>query len=54
MAVKVYDAIVVGTGAGGGTAFKLLCEAGLNVVALNSGPHPILPKTIAVIARSTT
>ena len=36
---KVYDAIVVGTGAGGGTAMKLLCEAGLNVLALNSGPR---------------
>ena len=39
MATKVYDAIVVGTGAGGGTAMKLLCEAGLTVLALNSGPR---------------
>jgi choline dehydrogenase-like flavoprotein len=39
MAQQVYDAIVVGTGAGGGTAIKLLCEAGLRVVALNSGPR---------------
>jgi len=37
--VKVYDAIVVGTGAGGGTAIKILCEAGLKVLALNSGPR---------------
>ncbi len=36
---KVYDAIVVGTGAGGAMAMKLLCEAGLNVLALNSGPR---------------
>ena len=39
MLPKVYDAIVVGTGAGGGMAIKLLCEAGLNVLALNSGPR---------------
>src|SRR6266700_4064630 len=39
MAAKVYDAIVVGTGAGGGTAMKILCEAGLRVCALNSGPR---------------
>jgi choline dehydrogenase-like flavoprotein len=35
---KMFDVIVVGTGAGGGTAMKLLCEAGLKVCALNSGP----------------
>ena len=39
MPTKVYDAIVVGTGAGGGMAMKLLCEAGLSVLALNSGPR---------------
>lgn len=39
MARKVYDVIVVGTGAGGGTAMKVLCEAGLSVLALNSGPR---------------
>ncbi|MBJ88403.1 MAG: hypothetical protein CMO98_00945 [Woeseia sp.] len=39
---KQYDVIVVGTGAGGSTAIKALCEAGLNVVALNSG-RPINP-----------
>ena len=39
MATKLYDAIVVGTGAGGSTAMKLLCEAGLQVCALNSGPR---------------
>ena len=35
----MYDAIVVGTGAGGGTAIKVLCEAGLSVLAVNSGPR---------------
>ncbi len=44
MATKVYDVIVVGTGAGGGMAMKLLCEAGLNVIALNSGPRTIPAK----------
>ena len=39
MATKIYDAIVVGTGAGGGMAMKLLCEAGMSVLALNSGPR---------------
>jgi choline dehydrogenase-like flavoprotein len=37
MAQKTYDAIVIGTGAGGGMALKTLCEAGLSVCALNSG-----------------
>lgn len=34
---KQYDVIVVGTGAGGSTVIKALCEAGLSVLALNSG-----------------
>jgi len=37
MARQIYDVIVVGTGAGGGMAIKTLCEAGLEVCALNSG-----------------
>ncbi|MCZ6778957.1 MAG: GMC family oxidoreductase [Acidobacteria bacterium] len=37
MTRKIYDVIVVGTGAGGGMAIMRLCEAGLNVLALNSG-----------------
>lgn len=40
---KTYDVIVVGTGAGGGTAIKQLCEAGLSVLALNAGPR-IVPE----------
>lgn len=32
-----YDAVVIGTGAGGGMAIKTLCEAGLKVCALNAG-----------------
>jgi choline dehydrogenase-like flavoprotein len=39
----MFDAIVVGTGAGGGTALKILCEAGLNICAVNSGPR-IVPE----------
>lgn len=35
---KTYDVIVVGTGAGGGIAIHTLCKAGLEVLALNSGP----------------
>ncbi len=34
---RVYDVIVVGTGAGGGMAIKTLCEAGLSLLALNPG-----------------
>jgi choline dehydrogenase-like flavoprotein len=37
MAKKIYDVIVIGTGAGGGMAIKTLCEAGLKVCALNAG-----------------
>ena len=37
MAQKIYDVIVIGTGAGGGMAIKTLCEAGLKVCALNAG-----------------
>jgi choline dehydrogenase-like flavoprotein len=37
MAQTTYDAIVIGTGAGGGMAIQALCEAGLKVCALNGG-----------------
>ena len=39
MPTKIYDVIVVGTGAGGGMAMKILCEGGLSVLAINSGPR---------------
>lgn len=34
---KTYDVVVIGTGAGGGTAIRALCDAGLEVCALNAG-----------------
>src|SRR6202795_3984201 len=37
MPARTFDVIVVGTGAGGGTVMKVLCEAGLSVCAINSG-----------------
>jgi choline dehydrogenase-like flavoprotein len=37
MSAKVYDVIVIGTGAGGGMAVKTLTEAGLKVCALSAG-----------------
>lgn len=42
--MKTYDVIVVGTGAGGSTALKILCEAGLSVCALNSGARIVPSK----------
>jgi choline dehydrogenase-like flavoprotein len=36
---RIYDVIVIGTGAGGGMTIKRLCEAGLKVCALNAGRH---------------
>src|SRR2546430_10188940 len=39
MPARMFDVIVVGTGAGGGTVMKVLCEAGLSVCAINSGPR---------------
>jgi choline dehydrogenase-like flavoprotein len=44
LADTMFDVIVVGTGAGGGMAMKLLCEAGLKVCALNSGPRMVPAK----------
>jgi choline dehydrogenase-like flavoprotein len=35
---KVYDVCIIGSGAGGGTAGKVLTEGGLNVVMLEAGP----------------
>jgi choline dehydrogenase-like flavoprotein len=35
---KVYDVCIIGSGAAGGTAAKILTEGGLNVVMLEAGP----------------
>ncbi len=35
----VYDAIIIGSGAGGGMATKILSEAGLKVAVLEAGPY---------------
>jgi len=39
---KMYDVCIVGSGAGGGTAAKILTEGGLNVALLEAGP-PVNP-----------
>ena len=36
---KEYDVIVVGSGAGGGMATKILSDAGVNVALVESGPY---------------
>jgi choline dehydrogenase-like flavoprotein len=41
---KEYDVCIIGSGAGGGTAAKVLTEGGLSVVMLEAGP-PLNPKT---------
>ncbi len=40
---KVYDVCIIGSGAAGGTAAKVLTERGLNVVMLEAGP-PVNPE----------
>ena len=41
---KQYDVCIIGSGAAGGTAAKVLTEGGLNVVMLEAGP-PVNPET---------
>jgi choline dehydrogenase-like flavoprotein len=41
---KMYDVCIIGSGAGGGTAAKVLTEGGLNVVMLEAGPLLNPPK----------
>jgi choline dehydrogenase-like flavoprotein len=41
---KLYDVCIIGSGAAGGTAAKVLTEGGLSVVMLEAGP-PIHPET---------
>lgn len=36
---KQYDAVIVGSGAGGGMSAKILSEAGLSVAVLEAGPY---------------
>src|SRR5437588_4471886 len=40
---KVYDVCIIGSGAAGGTAAKVLTEGGLSVVMLEAGP-PVNPE----------
>lgn len=36
---KYYDVIIVGSGAGGGMATKVLADSGLKVAVIEAGPH---------------
>ena len=40
---KTHDVCIIGSGAAGGTAAKVLTEGGLSVVLLEAGP-PIVPE----------
>ena len=44
---ETFDVIIVGSGAGGGMATKILSEAGLNIAVIEAGPFydPADPNT---------
>ena len=48
ISAKEYDVIIVGSGAGGGMATKILSEAGLSVAVVEAGPFfdPADPKSM--------
>src|SRR5215475_8710034 len=47
-----FDAIVVGSGASGGWAAKVLTEAGLRVLMLEAGPHRVPERDFTEHVRS--
>ena len=47
---KVYDVCIIGSGAAGGTAAKVLTEGGSSVVMLEAGP-PIHPAALMDVIR---
>ena len=42
---KTYDAVIIGSGAGGGMSANILAENGLNVAIIEAGPFLIPRKT---------
>src|ERR1700676_4825625 len=46
---KQYDVCIIGSGAGGGMAAKILTEGGLNCVLLEAGPNVIPEKDFKML-----